>query len=419
MKRSALLALSLAAAPLAAQAPPSLGTAAGLGAAGVTEARRTDAILWNPALVGIYDGPVKSFSLLGLDFRSLSGGDSFETASRLGVLGANLEESARFRQFGDVLPGGGGGGTVGQVVWFGAQARDLALSVSTHYSEAGDVPFALRSAFTGEEIGNGTGAELLDVERSTATVLSVAKGAYLGRYPGLGQVWAGVTAKGWYVHDFGIGTFAQGLSDGEVYSEASVEGVPGFGIDFGIAGRVADRVRYGVAVANLYQQTFDPREGARERVILVARDDAGRPLVEERFGPEIGESDPDVAAARRVNALWKRAAFPSVLRAGLAYEAGSAGVFAGAVRSDLLASGLDAGWSEAPVSVAWSGPTNLPLRLSYGWGEGVSALNAGVVFGRCDRRWAVAAGRRSGELGSALQLSASLTFADWGCRLRG
>ena len=55
----------------AAQQPLSIGTAAGLGDAAVTEARRTDALLWNPALLGVYDGPLASYTVLAVDADAL------------------------------------------------------------------------------------------------------------------------------------------------------------------------------------------------------------------------------------------------------------------------------------------------------------------------------------------------------------
>ncbi len=65
MKRILIPGLVLAAAALGssavqAQRPLNVGTATGLGGTAATEARRADAVLWNPALVGIYDGPLSS-----------------------------------------------------------------------------------------------------------------------------------------------------------------------------------------------------------------------------------------------------------------------------------------------------------------------------------------------------------------------
>ena len=56
--------LSFGGSDLSGQVGPATGSAAGYGLGAMTEARGGDAVLWNPALIGVLDGPYGSWSIL-------------------------------------------------------------------------------------------------------------------------------------------------------------------------------------------------------------------------------------------------------------------------------------------------------------------------------------------------------------------
>jgi hypothetical protein len=409
-----LLILAVAVAPpLAAQLPSSLGTAAGLSGTAVTEARRADAALWNPALVGIYDGPQRTTSLLGLDAGVLPGGDGFEAAARLGLVSGRVEEERLGFLAAPLVWGSRSPEAAAQVRWAAVQSRDLVATLDTRFATHADVPSGLAGA-----LGvRGVQPEVWEdaaVSRSLSSVLSLARGAYLGELPVFGRVWAGAAAKGWWVHEFATGRFQADLPAAEVYRETVLGNAGGLGVDVGVAGLARGRVWYGISVANVYETSFRPRRAPRTRTVeAVAAPDGGVEL-RQAVGPEIGDDDPDADAVSRAEALWDDARFPTVLRAGLAMEM-PWGTVAGAVSERLREGGLDPTGAEPRRSVAWHDPARR-FRLSYGWGSGRSVASAAVSAGRCDRRWTAGVRRNSGA-GYGFMLDLSLS--DWSCNLHG
>lgn len=407
-----LVAVVASTVPVQGQVGPALGTAAGLGGAAVTEARRLDAPLWNPALAGINDGgPAQTASILGVDGRVLPGAGAVGAAARLGFLTGQIDDTragdlARF-----VAWGGDTRDASAQVRWIGAQARDIVLTVDSRYSVRSELPPELARALGAE--GNGQGSVDGETERSLTSVLSLARGAYLGEYPSLGRVWAGVTGKGWWVHDYARGRFQSDLPGTQVYRETVLGNAGGGGVDIGLAGLVGGRVRYGVSIANVYQKSFAPERSPHTRTVFAAGSGDDLQLRAE-VGGEIRLDDPDAEAVARAREIWSRTQFPVVVRAGGAADT-RWGTLAGAIRETIREGGLDPEGAEAPRTVSWR-DTSSRMRLSYGWGDDRSVLGAALSFGSCARRWTVGA-RRTGdaELGATLDLALS----DWTCRQRG
>ena len=395
---------------LAAQLPSSLGTAAGLSGTAVTEARRADAVLWNPALVGVNDGPQRSTSLLALDAAVLPGGDGLEAAARLGLLSGRVEED-RFGFLAGPLFWHGSPEAAAQVRWAAVQSRGLAVSLDTRIAARAEVP----SELAGELGVRGVAPEVWEAgtaSRSLSSVLSVARGAYLGELPVFGRAWAGAGVKGWWVHEFATGRFQADLPAAELYRETVLGNVGGVGVDAGVAGLARGRLWYGLSVSNLYASSFRPGRAPRTRTVEAVSTAGERVELRQVLGPEIRDDDPDADAVARAGALWDDTRFPSVLRAGVAWE-GWWGTAAGAVSETLRDGGLDPSRVEPRRSLAWHDASRR-FRVSYGWGDDRSVVAAAVSAGRCDRRWTAGARRTSGA-GYGFQLDLSLS--DWSCNL--
>lgn len=407
-----LLIAVISASPASGQLPPSLGTAAGLSGTAVTQARRSDAVLWNPALVGIFDGPERTTSLLAIDAAALPGVDGFNAAARLGLLSGRAEEDRLGLLARPLVWGGGSPELVAIVRWVAIQSRDLTVTLETRSSAHADVPQGLA-----RELGvRGVDPEVWEPgqgSRSLTSVLALGRGAYLGELPVLGRMWAGAAVKGWWAHEFATGAFLADVPDVPVYRETVLGNAGGVGVDAGVAGWARGRIWYGLSVSNLYSTTFSPGRAPRTRTVEVIVDPGGGVEFRESFGAEIRDDDPDAAAVLRAEQLWDDTRFPSVLRAGVAWE-GRWGTVAVAASERIAGGGLDPRAAEPSRSVAWQ-DTGHRFRASYGSGAGGPAIAAAVSAGRCDRRWTAGLRRSSYGLGLSLDLSLS----DWSCNLRG
>jgi hypothetical protein len=287
--RSLAVAAALCCAPCAvviAQQPLSIGTAAGLGDAAVTEARRTDALLWNPALVGVYDGPLSSYTALVVDFDVLPSAAWTRPARALGVDGLPGRAGWPGMRFG----GGQTGLAAGAVQWLATQHRDFVLGLSSHHAAAGVVPGPIAQALGGESGLDGP-VSPDSTMRSTATVLALARGVHVGRVPLLGGFWLGATAKGWWVHEYARGSFLSDKPGDEVYRETVIHDVPGYGLDLGLLAQPAERIRVGASVTNLVSGAFRPRNGPRVRVASIIPREGGEAEVTETHSPFLGTED--------------------------------------------------------------------------------------------------------------------------------
>jgi hypothetical protein len=396
----------------AAQQPLSIGTAAGLGDAAVTEARRTDALLWNPALLGVYDGPLASYTVLAVDADALPARSWRGPAHTLGLDG--LPPRAGWMAPG--IRGTGAGVAAGRVQWFATQHRDFALGLSTHYQAAGSIPEPIARSLGGESRFEAPVAADSTL-RSAVTVLAVGRGAHVGDLPLLGALWLGATAKGWWVHSYGRGAFLAGEPGEDVYRETVIRDVPGYGLDLGILAQPVDRVRFGASVSNAISGVFRPGKGPRVRVVSILPAAGGGADVTVTQTPHLGTDDEDTEDARRARALWESLAHDAVLRVGTTVET-DVGSVAASVRTRLREGGVDPAVGDTPYTLAFAGTAVLPLHLSYGWGGEGSSVSAGVRLGRCERRWSVAITRRSAPWGTTYGMSGAVTVGSAaGCDL--
>jgi hypothetical protein len=386
-----------------AQQPLSIGTAAGLGDAAVTEARRTDALRWNPALGGVYDGPLSSYTALAVDFQALPAAAWTRPARSLGLDGLPGRAAWLRPRFG----GSEAAFAAGSVQWLATQHRDFVLGLSSHHAAAGAVPGSIAQALGGD--GGLAGPLPPDsTMRSTASVLALARGAHVGRVPLLGTLWMGATAKGWWVHEYARGSFLGDEPGEEIYRETAIRDVPGYGLDLGLLAQPAERIRVGASVTNLVSGAFRPRKGPRVRVVSILPGEDGEADVTETQGPFLGTEDDGTEDARRARALWESFGYPVVLRLGATVES-DVGSFSAAARTPVRDGGLDPELAAGPYTLAYAGPGSLPVHLSYAWGGEGRALSAGVRLGTCERRWTVAMVRRASAWGTTYGASASLT----------
>jgi hypothetical protein len=402
----------LAASGAAAQRPVATGTTAALGGTGVTEARRADALLFNPALLGLWDGgPASSQSFLAFDMTRLPSEGTFDGSVRMGLIGGEVGEGSRYLEYSSALAGGSYSGALGGVTWGAFQNRDFALSVSTHFASYADIPEAIREAL---DAGEAESARTGQSGRSVSTVLSLGKAMALGTLPGVGPVWVGATAKGWYLHTHARGEFVSDVPGEDVYRETVFRGVPGYGLDLGIAATPGP-LRLAASVSNALAGSVRPDAGPRERVVSVVGDAEGRATVSERLGPEIDFGDLGTEPFVAANRAWEEAYYPSVLRGGAAWDA-EFGTVAVSASQVLRQGGLEQEESADRFTASLRGTPALPLRASYGWGdEGARSYAVGFDAGSCARRWTLGVERREGGAGSSLGLSASLRLMNASC----
>lgn len=397
--------------PLASQAASGFGTSSGQLGAAVTESRRFDAVAANPALLGIYEeGPVRSTSVLSLDAVVLPGRDAFDAAARLGQLSGRVDDRRyRFVRGPMLWRGTSSVASAANVRWAAIQSREIAITLETRVASGGVVPDSLASLLGLERSGEAWQSAVSS--RVISSVLTVGEGKYLGEVPVFGRLWAGVAAKGWWVHEFARGRFIADAPAVRVYGETLLRGAAGAGLDAGLAGLAGGRVWYGLSVSNLVQGSFDPRSAARQRFVDVSSA-GGKVEVTQEMGPGIRADDPDTAAVRAAEELWDGLRYPSVLRIGMAVRS-TWGTWGLAANETLKHGNLDGAIKEPRRTVAWHDSARR-LAVAYGWGGGRSVATAAFSGGRCDRRW-TAGVRRSAGLGYGV--SFDLSLSDWSCNL--
>ncbi|MEW5931082.1 MAG: hypothetical protein AB1941_26760 [Gemmatimonadota bacterium] len=398
--------------PLGAQRPASVGTAAGLGGAAVVESRRADALLWNPALLPLWDGGASGSHSYGqVEVSQLPRRRWLEAAGPLGLAG---DPSAAKRAEG--IPGGVGNGSSASVVWAASQSRGFAVSLSSHAHAAAEVPEEVAVAVAGRELPAeaGSAAEGGFGERAAQTVLAVGYGVAGVPVPGLRGLWVGATVKGAWTHEFARGAFAAGAPGGEVYREARVAGVPGLGLDVGGLVGGGGPVRAGIAVSNAAAWVFRPRRGPRLRVVSVGGA-GGAGDVQSVRGPELDETEPGSADRRLADGVWEDAKPAAVLRGGAAVEM-PAGTVALGYRRVLRDGGLEPDAMDDPFTVAYATPGAGVLRVFTSWGGGARTWGGAIGLGGCARRVVLGAERRGGAADAGrVGVSASVVFGGAGC----
>lgn len=295
---------------LEAQQPSPSGSAAGYGLAAMTEARLSEAALWNPALAGIFDGPMSSFSLLQVGIEPGDWGRlrPFVNIGRrlvddpVGVIDHEMGSLFEALRSDDALARLRAGGVV---QWVGLHSRDVLISLSSQASLDYRIPGVALDIVTSPEATTELpdyDPQLLDQvsTRMLATTLAVAKGTDLGRLPQLGRTWVGLTAKATLVHEHALGGFqfvdaAILVSDSEgrpldpntrvmeneigvQYSEVALRNARIYAVDVGFVSNPWPPVLVSVAIANLLQVATlspDPDDFYSRAIGFAGRDSLG------------------------------------------------------------------------------------------------------------------------------------------------
>lgn len=395
------IALLLVPVGLVAQRPSSVGSATALGASAVTEARRADAILWNPALLGIWDGPTSSYSLLSLDVRRMPNAVWWSEAEAFGLLGEG--RYLPINSINDLIPfEGTADGFEGTVTWGAFQAKDFALAISSHgHSHA---------TLTSDSLGRGS-------KRSVATVVAASKAGFFGPFPLIGAMWLGATAKGVWIHSAGRGGIGRDefTIAGRPFSceaanplvcEARFRNVPGYGVDVGVAVEPVPGIKFGASVQNVVAGLIRP-----EDPVEVVNWQEGSVVDQVRV---YDEADEGTFAYRLSESAWEELLPAAVVRGGASWRT-SFGTIAGAVERDIRPGlGETVDGSGVGYSMSYQLP-GIPLRASRSSAPGVERIEVGAVLGGCTQ-YGFAGGWENDEFaGRSYSVSLSATFAGEYC----
>lgn len=427
---AASIALVLAPAGVHAQQPLSLGSAAGFGIGAVTEARLGEAVLWNPALLAIYDGPLRAYSVGNL---ALGGGPWRPAKSLLDVRrDANAVEARSF------APGAASQllGWVGDrdtrrasatagIEWLSLQAPTLGITLTSSAHAAGWIPQRAAAQIAGAPSAimfAPTAADSTSAAHHSSayavTTLGIGKATDLGTLPVLGRVWAGMTAKASLVHVASEGRFsfgdAVGMTTGSAgesmlpragiasgqsatrYTELSVVNPLLYGLDAGVVIQPLPSVVLGASLANALQYGTFRHSATPARlttVVIAGRDSATGTGAHIATREQIDTASALPAWWAGADALAQRAHFAPVGRASASFEGDGARVVLGVAlpfESRPSLDGDDIGaWS---VSVVNTSSASHP-RVGYtrrrdgssvtemAYEEGSCGLRHGMSFG--------------------------------------
>jgi hypothetical protein len=381
-----------------AQSPASIGSATSAFGTAVTQARDADAVVWNPALLGIQsdplirDVPVGSFRLLGVHVRRAPSSEWLDRANGFGLLGGGIEGGRPWSAMSPPLGGGNDGGA-GDVVWLASATGTYGLAISSHARGLGRL-----------------GVDEADTaSRALATVLTVGAARDVIRGPQGSVLRVGVGAKARWTHLHGRG-MPGGAGSNEVFVEQVIRNVPGASLDAGAVFVARPGVRVGVSVTDVLRLTWRPAEGPRRRGVVVLADGG----IGEVYGPQADETDSGegtVAAER----LYASTVPASWLRAGVSTEA-RFGVASLAVEARLRSGGLDDGVPSHRVSASYELPVTVPVpvRVGVAGGQGGLAWSLGWISPDCRLPWSISVGQERSARGAA-----SLSFsASFGLRTR-
>lgn len=368
------------------QRPLHLGTAAGVGLGAVTEARQFDALGWNPALLGVWDGPLHSASWLAVDIGDLPTAKGLRTVSdRTGFGGT----PGRFSPWASAFPRGDRESGDLVVRWAAVQSAGLAVSLESRVLwETGGA----KGVF-GDSLEAGS-------RRASLSVGRVGWGGYLGR-----RIWGGASVEGLWVHQTGR---SEVLTEGEDLADREIllEGIPGASLDVGLLARPLERLRFGAAVSDVLSGVWRSKHSPSLRTVLRSSGsvvDAGS-LGSEVVGTETG---------REVEALWTGTGVRPVVRGGAALDLGSNGGVGFGISRPLEGEGWLSAREEPSrtVFVRLGG-----MRGSWGWGS-VRQGEAAVRIGGCGRVVTLSAGRRkvSGSP-AAFLLSGAISWGGDACQ---
>jgi hypothetical protein len=375
-----------------AQVPANVGSASAAFGTGVTQARDAEAVLWNPALLGIQADPlirdavVGSFRVLGVHVRRAPSSAWLDSAGTYGFLGGGPGGGEGWRATGAPFGGGSAGGAI-DVLWVASANERFGVALSSHARGDGEV----RGAYSRGR-------------RSLSTVATVAIARDLVR-GGRGSVLrAGFGLKGRWTHLHGR-TSAGDSAGGEVVVEDVARGVAGASVDGGLVLSPGRGVRVAATLSDVARITWAPKGGVLRRTVAWRSDGS----LGESYRPQ-ADSAEDAVAADDARRLYEETVPGSWLRVGVSGE-GRLGLAAVAVEVQLRDGGLDGGEPRRRVSASYQLPLRVPvpLRLGLAAGEGGAAWSVGWISPHCGLPWSVAVGsERSRQGGSSLSLSASL-----------
>lgn len=387
----ALLALPVS---LAAQGAPAIGSAAAAFGTAVTEAESADAVLWNPAMLGISQGAgifaeqAGTYRILAVSLDRAPGEEWLEGAARLGLLGGGPGGGSGWSEYGERFSGDLRG-TRADLVWVASAISSLGISLSTHARGDGWVS-------GGDEFAEG------GVRRSLTTVGAMALSSEIGTLAGM-PVRAGMTAKGRWVHVHGRGMRSPAMEEyAEQYVEHVVRNVPGASFDVGMTLAASPQTRVSLAVRDAVRFTFRPELGPRQRVVVFGD------VADESEAPLLDGSD-DPAQRQIADQLYQETVPGTWLLAGVSHRS-LYGTVAGAVEGQLKEGGLDGLRPETRLSASYALPlARLPLRVALAGGEGSRAWSLGWVSGGCQLPWSIAIGQEklTKDQPAAMSISAS------------
>jgi hypothetical protein len=408
-----------------AQVPLPTGTAAGLGAAAMTEARLAEAALWNPALGGIFDGPISSVSLLGFAIDPGQPGMS-ESFARMGYKVHRQQVFTLDQSIRDAFASWAGTSSAARfradasIHWLGIHSRDMLLSLSSHLYEHAALPAhaariisrdegALFESATPEVTQLAAG---LPSRRAASTVLAVAKAHDLGLLPVFGRAWVGATAKGALIHDHSAGfssiapaaallgtEFPQHLATSRLqaeeqavlYRELGVENGRIYSFDVGMVAHPWRPILLSATLANIYQRASLEHGTAYERTLLFAgADGAGNTRVHRRT-IALDELE-DAESVRRAAEVARRTHFAPAIRAGASLDLELGRLLVGGSLPLESEESIDR-HAHDHYSVAFQahGPTN--TRISYSKRHDTSSKVAfATSWGTCQSRLTVEVG---------------------------
>lgn len=418
-RRVAVVVLSCAASFFAsfstasAQTPPSVGSAAGWGLGGMTEARFGESVLWNPALVALPDVSTSSLGFLQFDGIAELRSDTppgFVSPS-WDVLRRKESEAGFVNDLlaSEDLPPIFGGRIRGSVVWLSGHMEEFGfLATSTIY---GDFSLPVRAL----HILNGSisGTPMLDdlivaesypSDYGAYTTLALARSEYIGRVGILGHLWVGAGIKYSFIHRVARGRVRYGEADeiaqslpfeianaplvdphayAFVYDIWEVSGGRALGGDVGILSNPFGQLLVSVSLSNVYQSTsFEPNNIAFSQFWSLGRENGYESMKWESRTQDIVLPE---GVEQYLFELVGDMHFPRMLRAGVALDVRSFRLVGGYAFPIEGGRAIGRDWSsELGGSIAYVG--RFSPRISYERRlDGANVYSLGAQFGTCGR----------------------------------
>jgi hypothetical protein len=409
-----------------AQQPVQAGTAAGLGLGAMTEARFGESSLWNPALGGIFDGPMRSYSLLtgtGSLNDPRKAVDFYQFFPHLSRDSVGVIDGPRRTALESLL-----GAEVSRVShdfalqWLGVQDREFTLAVTTYGHTDLRIPSRAARISTGDNVAITEGVSGADLQQAVtnpsrewlATVFSAARAKDMGMQPVLGRLWIGAATKVTLLHasslghweysaasDINAGTGGLPLDPsarthagdmGATYTDVLLSHAKMYGLDLGAVFNPTPPVLMSVALTNLFQKASvsTASQDLRQRKVgFAGLDSLGHT---RSFGTDSVLNPSDAVRPWFADAeyLARSAKFTPMLRASMSLEAAVGRLMVGYAHRMQTFSALDAE-DGTRLTLGWMAP-RLPLRPRVTYSalfDGSSMIGLGIQQGWCGDRIAL------------------------------